>query len=194
MARLLAQRLVRALLLSCCVAGARLGAGDEAAFQSPERIRAGAKPAGARRAHLQSDAATIQSPHSAGGTVSPRIVGGVQVRPAVGSSATQRWLMRAPAQVPAPNVTAPWQARLLLCYATSGCYICGGTLITPQVVMTAAHCVHDTPSDELQQVSVNLGASLERSSAACVAADSCCPAYHQVCKTLAPAMTIPTRM
>ena len=69
--------------------------------------------------------------------------------------------MGAPAQVPAPNVTAPWQARLLLCYVDTKCYICGGTLITPQVVMTAAHCVSDIPSNELQEISVNLGARLE---------------------------------
>ena len=69
--------------------------------------------------------------------------------------------MGAPAQVPAPNVTAPWQARLKLFYAGGQRYICGGTLITPQVVMTAAHCVSDIPSNELQDVSVNLGARLE---------------------------------
>jgi V8-like Glu-specific endopeptidase len=61
--------------------------------------------------------------------------------------------------VPTPNVTAPWQARLKLCYRTTGCYICGGTLITPTTVLTAAHCVEDSPSDELQTVYVNLGAS-----------------------------------
>lgn len=61
-------------------------------------------------------------------------------------------------QVPTPNVTAPWQARLLLCFATSGCYICGGTLVTPTTVLTAAHCISDSPADELASVAVGLGA------------------------------------
>ena len=49
-------------------------------------MRAGAKPAGGRRTQLQSDAAQFQNPRSAGGTASPRIVGGVQVRPAVAAA------------------------------------------------------------------------------------------------------------
>ena len=65
--------------------------------------------------------------------------------------------MREPAQVPAPNVTAPWQAKLLLCYSPTECYICGGTLITPQTVMTAAHCMDDTPDHELKNIYVGLG-------------------------------------
>ena len=80
----MALRLARAqtlvLLLSYCVAGARTGAGHAAGGDT--RRRAGPKPAGARRALLQSDAATFQRPRSSRGTASPRIVGGTQVRPA----------------------------------------------------------------------------------------------------------------
>ena len=84
MARRLSHALPLVLLLSYCAAGARTGAGHAAAGSGAEVwLRAGAAlPAGARRARLESDAATFQSPHSARRTASPRIVGGTQVRPA----------------------------------------------------------------------------------------------------------------
>jgi hypothetical protein len=63
-------------------------------------MRAGAKPAGARRTQLQSDAAQFQSAHSAGGTASPRIVGGVQVRPAVAAAPRTDHLWGRPRRCP----------------------------------------------------------------------------------------------
>lgn len=64
--------------------------------------------------------------------------------------------------MPAPRSTAPFMAHLLLCYTDASCFLCGGSLITPTVVMTAAHCLHDTPANELRRIRVRLGAFCRR--------------------------------
>jgi V8-like Glu-specific endopeptidase len=49
-------------------------------------------------------------------------------------------------------------AHLLLHYANSDYYTCGASLISPTTVLTAAHCLHDTPDNVLRDVTVRLGA------------------------------------
>jgi trypsin len=78
---------------------------------------------------LASCATLAALPAPAGAQVAPRIVGG---------------------QTTTTN-TYPWQAALVL-DSTFGLndfqgQFCGGSLITPRIVQTAAHCVHDTDPD-----------------------------------------------
>jgi hypothetical protein len=70
------------------------------------------------------------------------------------------------AQTPSPATTVPFVARLLLGYANGDYFTCGATLVSPTSVLTAAHCLHDTPTNILTSIVVRLGAPAPRGAAA----------------------------
>jgi len=71
------------------------------------------------------------------------------------------------AQAPSPLTTTPFMARLLLEYANGDLYLCGGSLISPTAVLTAAHCLKDTPTNMLMSIIVRLGARASAFLASC---------------------------
>lgn len=48
----------------------------------------------------------------------------------------------------APEGAWPWQAQIL--WSTSGNQFCGGTLVHPQWVVTAAHCVYKETASNIR--------------------------------------------
>ncbi len=56
-------------------------------------------------------------------------------------------------------------ARLLLGFQDGRYYSCGGTLVSPTTVISAAHCLHDTPTNLLRSITVRLGALAARAHA-----------------------------
>ena len=44
----------------------------------------------------------------------------------------------------------PWTVLLNVITVTGAVYACGGTLLSPRVVMSAAHCLHDLQIDRIE--------------------------------------------
>jgi trypsin len=83
------------------------------------------------RAALVAVLLALQAPASASAEVQPRVVGGEDTT--IDRYPWQAALVVDPAKVPG----TPFQRQF-----------CGGSLITPYIVMTAAHCVYDTDPDD----------------------------------------------
>ncbi len=69
-------------------------------------------------------------------------------------------------------------AHLLLHYANGDYFTCGASLISPTAVLTAAHCLEDTPENVLREVTVRLGAPRARRARASGAQRASWPMSH----------------
>jgi secreted trypsin-like serine protease len=62
-------------------------------------------------------------------------------------------------QVPSPSSTYPFVVFLAIQIKPTSVELCTGSLVTPGVVLTAAHCLDETAGQPIRSITVYIGAS-----------------------------------